>query len=375
MFKHGFSYKYCPILAISPSEITALKELPDKDKDLILPVFPLKSWATAKELSSPLDKIKDTLGEDRKWIADIDYNDLSNRAEEKYRPVHHDILKLTDSSDGYQNWCNFIKVNTNIIPCLQFKDLTQISTQLRVLGSFQRGVVVIFKQADIESRVYEKVLVELKEVSDLFVIIDLEQITMEQIEFKDQILQYLKAIKVILPQALISLSSTSFPDGFGGYHKGVKSIYERILYEKLRRDIDNLVYSDRGSTRATKLSGANGTPPPRIDYSCKNEWNFIRMVFSDHLSLLDGEEKKLATKKEKKELYTLIAKKMMEEPYWEKELSLWATYIIELTSKGDDYGINSAQKATAVRINKHLHTQLHYDLVEGLEDTDDDWED
>ncbi|NOH84667.1 protein beta [Vibrio sp. 03-59-1] len=375
MFNNKFQYCYCPILAISPSEITALKELPDKDKDLILPVFPLKSWTTAKEISSPINKIEEAIGKNRKWIVDLDYDDLLNRESSKFRPVHHDILKLTDPANGYQNWCNFIKEHPNTIPCLQLKNLNELSTQLKVLSSFQRGVVVILKQVDIESQAYQVILPKLKETDNLLVILDLEQITKEHVELKNQILMYLQAIKLILPQALISLSSTSFPDGFGGYHKGVKSIYERALFDKLRGSFDNLVYSDRGSARATKMSGGAGVPPPRIDYSCRNEWNFIRMEFSDTSPSLEKNEKQAALKKEKKELYTLISKKIMAEPYWEENLGLWANYIIELTSKGDDFGINSAQKATAVRINKHLHTQLHYDSLDEFGDTDDDWED
>ena len=43
---------------------------------------------------------------------------------------------------------------------------------------------------------------------------------------------------------------------------------------------------------------------------------------------------------------------------------------------GDDFGINSAQKATAVRINKHLFTQLHYDdYFTETANTDEDWVD
>lgn len=375
MFNLNFNYRYCPILSISPSEITALRELPEKDKDLILPIFPLKSWTTAKELSSAIDKIEESIGEERKWIVDIDYDDLSNRPSDKYRNVHHDISRLTESASGYHNWCNFIKEHPNTIPCLQLEDLAEFSTQLSVLKSFKRGVVIILKQADIESKVLEKIHPQLKDIDDLLVMLDLEQITKEHVDFKDQILMYLKAIKLVLPQALISLSATSFPDKFGGYHRGVKSIYERALFEKFRRELDDLVYSDRGSARASKFSGGAGIPPPRIDYSCKNEWNFIRMEFSEISPLLVDKDRKLAIKKEKKELYTLISQKIMSEPYWEKEISLWATYIIELTSKGDDFGINSAQKATAVRINKHLHTQLHYDSVGDSGDSDDDWVD
>lgn len=65
----------------------------------------------------------------------------------------------------------------------------------------------------------------------------------------------------------------------------------------------------------------------------------------------------------------------MEQEYWSENLHLWGTQMIELTSKGDKFGINSAQKATAVRINLHLYTQLHYnDELESI-DTDEEWED
>ncbi len=375
MFDDNFPYKYCPILSISPSETTALKELPEKDKDLILPVFPIKSWATAKELSNAIDKIESSIGKNRKWIVDIDYEDLLNRPLEKYRPVHHDIKKLTISDNGYKHWCDFILEHPNTIPSLQLKVLPELKTQLNVLSSFKRGVVVILKRADIESKAYEIILPLLQDIPNLLVMLDLEQITYEQVILKDQIKLYIQAIKAILPQALVSLSCTSFPDSFGGYYRGTKSIHERTLFDKIKADIDDLIYSDRGSARATKMTGGGGTPPPRIDYSCRNDWNFIRMEFGDKLTINDREDPKLAAKKEKKELYTLISKEIMSEDFWEPDLKLWANYIIELTSTGDDFGINSAQKATAVRINKHLYTQLHYDSINHIEDTDEDWED
>lgn len=374
MFNDDFDYKYCPVLAIRPSEMTALRELPGKDKDLILPIFPIKRWLNSLELSNSIKKIEESIGEERKWIADIDYTAIEGLSVGEYRPVHHEIKALMDSSDGYKNWCSFIKEHPNAVPCLQLKDLSQFSTQLQVLCTFQRGVVLLLKQADLESKVHEEILPQLTEVEDLLVILDLEQITKEFIDLQDQILLYLQAIRAILPNALMSLSSTSFPDGFGGYHKGTKTIYERSLFDKIRINIEGLIYSDRGSARASKLSGGIGTPPPRIDYACKNEWHFIRMELSDSITSMEkGISKTMATKSEKKELYTTIAKKIMAEPYWEKDLALYSNYIIELTGEGDEFGIDSAQKATAARINKHLHTQLHYDSVDDLPDTDEDW--
>jgi hypothetical protein len=64
----------------------------------------------------------------------------------------------------------------------------------------------------------------------------------------------------------------------------------------------------------------------------------------------------------------------MQQDCWESELKLWANYLIELTSQSDEYGINGPPKATAVRINKHLYTQLHYG-DEKEYDTDEEWED
>lgn len=302
MFNQDFQFKYCPILSISPSETKALEELPNKDKDLILPVFPISSWATANKLSDAINKVESSIGKNRKWIADIDYEDLLSRPIEKYRPVHHEIKKLTISDNGYKHWCDFILEHPNAIPCLQLKDLSELQTQLNVLSSFERGIVVILKRVDIESKAYEKILPPLRETDNLLIMLDLEQITKEQIDLIESVKLYINAIKAIIPQALISLSSTSFPSNFGGQYRGCKSIYERALFDKLRVDINDLIYSDRGSARATKMSGGGGTPPPRIDYSCRNEWNFIRIELEDELVINAGEDPKEVAKNEKKKL-------------------------------------------------------------------------
>ena len=65
----------------------------------------------------------------------------------------------------------------------------------------------------------------------------------------------------------------------------------------------------------------------------------------------------------------------MSEDYWISDLHVWGTQKIELTGKGDKYGIDSPWMATAVRINIHLHQQLYYDSPAELTDTDEDWED
>jgi len=242
MFDENFPYKYCPILSISPSEITGLKELPEKDKDLILPIFPIKSWATSKKLTDAIAKVESAIGKNRKWIADIDHEELLNRSLDKFRDVHKEIKRLTIPDNGYKYWCDFIVENPNTIPCLQLKVLTELQTQIKVLSSLNRGIVIILRRSDIESQAYMEILTQLRQTDNLLILLDLEQITNEQVGLHEQIKLYLIAIKQILPNALVSLSSTSFPDSFGGYYKGTKNIYERRLYEILKADVDDLIY-------------------------------------------------------------------------------------------------------------------------------------
>lgn len=59
--------------------------------------------------------------------------------------------------------------------------------------------------------------------------------------------------------------------------------------------------------------------------------------------------------------------------YWDPNLRLWGTQMIEKTGLGDSYGITNANKATAVRINIHLYQQLHYNEVLSNIDTEEDW--
>jgi hypothetical protein len=58
------------------------------------------------------------------------------------------------------------------------------------------------------------------------------------------------------------------------------------------------------------------------------------------------------------------------------EERVWGTQMIERTALGDPDAITSPVRATAARINIHLHRQLFYDDPgAGLYDTDEEWTD
>lgn len=374
MHNNKFQSMYSPILSLSPSEMGALEELPGKDKDLILPVISLKGWTTSKKLCNSLDRISKAIGE-RAWIANIDRLFLTDNKEFQFtgkypRDVFYELEELLSPSNGYEKWCDFIASIPNAIPCLLLDDLEELPQQLMRLKSLDKGVVVIFEITKITRKNYDFIVdtLEEKNITDIFIIYDLGTLSKGYKDYIEPLSDLIKATKNRLFSAKVSVSGTSFPSSFSGSHKGENPIYERLLFNKVNEKIHShdLIYSDHGSARIEKQLGGGGIPSPRIDYPLKNDWRFIRNEFQN-TSDLNAEEKK--------ELYKLCAQQIMLQQYWKKDLFLWGTQMIELTAKGEKFGINSPQKSTAVRINIHLYTQLHYNENIDEIDTDEEWED
>ena len=361
-----FPYKYAPILAIRPAEMTALEELTDKDKDSILPIIPLKGWSSSKKLENSILRIDKAFGE-RPWIADIDISFIEDNIDKKItgeypREVFTQIEDLLNPADGYNNWYEYLKGYLHIIPTVQLGDLRQLELQIKKLNSLGRGLVIRFKLEKISFEYCVHVLgtVQKSKLNNVFVIFDYGQINHEILTLAARVSSMVKNAHSLIPSNLFAISCSSFPSFFHERGSGENSIYERQLYDLVSKSCDGvrMIYSDRASARANKIGGGRA-PSPRIDYPLKHEWHFIRK------GLEDGE---------REELYAKVAQSIMKQDYWEPNLRVWGTQIIELTSRGDEFGINSPMFATAVRINLHIHRQLHYDLPLGnVPDTDDDW--
>lgn len=365
-------FKYTPILSIRNSEMTALQQLPEKSKDSLLPLIALRGWVSSKKLENSILQIKKSFG-DRFWIADIDKSFLvvERNSEGEYpREVFQEIENLLISNNGYENWVEYVNTIPNIIPTVQLGDINQISTQMTNLAALGRGIVLRFKDEDIETSNYQIALSVAANLNldDVYVIFDYGQVTREILTYYSGIASLVQAAHKILNDPLVSISASSFPYSFSGFNKSEYSIYERLLFNKVTQECQDvrLLYSDWGSARADRIEGGGGIPSPRIDYPLQNEWRSIREEFEDYANPAEGE---------KDRLYTKIAQELIKESYWIKDLHVWGTQMIELTSIGDSFGINNPMKATAVRINLHLHQQLYYDSPIELIDTDEEWQD
>lgn len=369
-------YDYAPLLAISQSEMQAIEQLPEKDKDKIIPIFPLKGWSSAKTLAKTMERIKKSIGE-RNFVADIDMSFILEKEKESKlkgeppRDVVLELKKLVDPSDGYKNWTDFVTEHSNIIPVIQLFDTNHISLQVSKLAALERGLCLKFNMLYMGDA---EVISLSNQVSTLYngpilFIFDFGDIKRSFLDDIPQVSQLIKKCIQGFSYAKIALCSTSFPDSFSGVYHGEASIYERQAFRRLYRYFQDsqLIYSDHGSARANKASGGARVPPPRIDYPLKDEWKYIRVDFDD----LNN------SKSEKYVVYKKIANEVISSAYWNKNFLVWGTQQIELTSLGSEYGIYDQRKAAAVRINIHLYVQLHYNSPVAIEeiDSDDDWVD
>ncbi len=360
--------RYIPILSLKPAEMVAIEELPEKDKDIISPLFVLKRWVGSRSFKNTLDRLKKAFRK-RPCFVDLDYinyKELEAKEDGSHKQCYEEMSRLFDSEQGYKNWVSFIIENENFIPVLQIHDLNQLEQQVKAFIELGRGFVLRLKMYELSNKDFNTIIRTMINPSlilrNYLILLDYGDLGRANYLEYEKYSILISQLRKIFPYANLSFSGTSFPYSFTGSYKGEIPIYERQIYNKIVKTLDNtfLIYSDRASTRTFSLKGS-GTPPPRIDYALKNDWRFVR--------------KEPKTGMSKEDLYAEAAIEIISSEYWEPDLRLWGTQLIEKTSLYDDYGINNPNKATAVRVNLHLYQQLHY--LEDLSDldTDEEWVD
>lgn len=362
---------YLPILAVRPAEMNALSELPERDKDLLLPAIQLRPWVGAYKFTSTMDKIRDVLGKHRHWIANLDCRyiepdikfDTTTGHAIEHREAVNFFKSLCEAQGGFNNWCTFMEQqDNNVIPTVQTNDYADFDLQLTRLARLKRGLAFHFSnQKEVPEDTHLDLIKNIAVDNPVLFIIDFGELLPRQ-DINLALMEWLNVINKLaetVPKARIAISGTSFPDSFSnGPPK--QEIKERQLFNLAivtgAAKGWNLLYSDRGSARLQAPRGGGGAPYPRIDYPTPKEWHFYRS------GKQDGD-------------YAPIAKSLIESDIWDSDLRIWGTQMIEKTAIGDDYAIISPAKATSVRINIHMHRQLFYNEPDSVYDTDDEWVD
>ncbi len=364
---------YIPILTTRPAELTALRELPTSDKKKLMPAIQLRPWLTSKEFDNTIAKIDEAYGNNREWISNLDeyYEEPLPNPEQPSkdtRPAITTFKSLLEPANGYENWCAFVEKHPNMIPCVQLSAIEQLEEQLKKLLNLNRGVVFHLDGKHKEKLqeyknnfdIIFEILKKNQAASNILFIIDFKTITNTQdililFGYWNDLIT-----KILKNSYSIAISGTSFPSSFTDAPLSL-AIKERKIYELINNDNNgNIIYSDRGSTRINEKRQQGGSKPiPRIDYPVKNDWHFFR--------------------ENKETNYNTLAKQAIESSNWDNKLFLWGTELIKATASSNKLLdiISSPVKATAVRINIHLHMQLFYndDDSNAYLETDDDWED
>jgi Beta protein len=330
--------KYLPILSLRPAEMTALEELPEADKNGLLPIVLLKRWLASVDFEKSTARVSSAFGQ-RSWIGDLDPVVFATIPDDA--AVTKTLLALADAKDGYKNWCDFVENNVAVIPCLQLGIADEIEKQFHRLAAFGRGIVVRLTRSNFGK--LSAVLNLLGAIGDTKVlfVLDYGQANESDLLKVSECIEQIDVVLAKLPTSSVAISATSFPVDFVG--RSSKDISERSFFNSVRllRPIANLIYSDRGSAREERIGGGGGKPAPRVDYPTFDKWYFYRKDNS-------GGYKEAATELKNNS------------DVWQSELKIWGTQMIERTSLGDPFGINSAAKSTAARINIHLHNQVYY---------------
>lgn len=345
---------YLPVLSARPAEMVALQELPNRDKDLILPFFQLRPWVAARRLEAALERLDEAYGE-RPFFITLAEPDFSGER----RDVHDELDLLRDSAGGFARWCQFVEDRERLMPALQLTDVTQFDAQAARLHGLRRGVVVHIERSAFPfiRQIAARTSANTELGSDTIFVLDFGRQTHTFLVHVAETVGYLRTILEVAPNARVAISASSFPQSFASISE--QPIFERMVFNQVREQIGAAaIYSDRGSARAERQAGG-GRPIPRVDYVQPGSWLFFR----------DDEGLDRAS------AYAQQAQTLMASTAWRPDLRVWGTQMIERTALGDPSAIVSPARATAARINIHLHLQTFYDNPAAAFDTDEDWAD
>jgi len=325
----------------------------------------LRPWVGAAKLSAAVERIKLAF-DSRPCFLELGEEELVPEGRE--RQVHAELRQLRQPLAGFKAWVDFFSAagNEHFIPVVQVATtapggLDQLVPQIRALFALDRGMLVraeMFRlNVDAVVALAELISRTIGAGESFFLLLDYGKQGKAFVGQHSQIASLIKGIRAVAPGAAVAVSASSFPDAFTAIED--QDIYERLAFERVSNELNGrLIYSDRGGARAERNGGGGGLPAPRIDFAKPESWVFFRQ--NEPLpSPAMG--------------YQLQASALMASSHWDEKLRLWGCQMIEKTAIGDDTGITSPNRATAARINIHLHQQLWYGNAEALYDTDEEW--
>jgi hypothetical protein len=332
MLEHA---NYCPILHTRLAETKALFELSGATKDRLFPIIVWRPWPNARLLGHTAQKIADAL-DGRRFALDLDRTRISSGAD---TAAAEEFRLLFDEADGHARYYDFVRAVPNAVPVLRPSAL-QLNRQLAHIESLDRGVVVRVEWGA-AAELVQAARALVQTTPDVVILVDAgwSRDLLIREAWASSIIQ---AITEVRPEVELIVSGSSFPDAFAGIRgRATIPLLERRLHTELVRQHNaaNLLYGDWGSTRPPAIDTGIMRNTPRIDLPLQAEWLCYRQA-SD-------------------EGYPELARQLMADRMWPRELTIWGTHMIVSTADALPGSIRSPNTAAAARINIHLHRQAY----------------
>lgn len=355
------SATYIPFMTVRPSEMQGLRRLPDADKDALLPSIRIGKLNGSHQLARTFEGLEKAFGT-RSIIADL----VSPPTEVKHLSDQQ-LVELNQPTNGHAAWTGLMRDHSNFLPTVQWgPSANDLIRQTAALLELNRGLVLRLRRNnhwDLAS-LQTIASLPLRQVP-LLVVLDFGQLTgrLDDPSVTAELMGVMNSALQIVGGGNVTITTamSSFPPEFASIHRehARLPIRERGVFTQLAASAPlfggvPMVYGDYASVCMNK-SGFAQSGAPRVDLASRNEWVYFR--------------------REVDQCYIEASKAVMADSAWQDGLALWGTNEIRRAAGGDVTDLHYQRAWVGVRINVHLHQQLHYSSPNGGEDTDEAWED
>lgn len=336
MKKEFLEYSYFPGLRTRPAEMLGYQKLTDDVKGDLLPLFTLGLWPRQDSLKRSMEEAQAAIGGGN-FILDL-------TKEPTYQT--DDLKKLLNPSDGFAAWRKYALAQSNVIPVVQFgARLPDVIKQARYFsnaGQHKLAVRIQDFQEDVPKAV--SVLAALDSADQCLVFLDLGYVRDTMSASIAAAITAINDIREDIPEALICVMSSSFPNSVTSFVKagtsgksGVIEILEKNLYEEIGSEA--ALYGDYGSIHGRVYLSTGGRYVPRIDYPLEDAWVFERRPDTDAQG------------------YVSAAKALLKDHPEISDDDTWGAEQIVAAAKGKIDGMKTPASWIAARVNMHISRQ------------------
>lgn len=330
---------YFPALRTRPAEMEGYGQLRDSVKDKLIPLITLGAWPRVDGIEQSVEQAKQAVGA-RPFILDLTQESAYQR------PA---ILSLMAAEGDFIAWRDFISTIEHAVPVVQTPSdvkLSQIIRQARSLEALGTKRVA-FRITDFVADT-PRVVAALSALDDpgaALVIVDAGYIRDSMPATLSACISSINDIREEIPEAIISVVSTSFPATVTSHltqetsgMRGTLAILERELHYAIGADA--AIYGDHGSIHAKVYLTTGGRFMPRIDYPLSDAWEFERRPGKDSSGYIDAAGALLTR-------FPSIA-----------DEDTWGAEKIRNAAMGEIDKMRTPARWIAARVNMHISRQL-----------------